>query len=70
MIKMFGVGASRTHIQVVVISMTVAVGFRSKTAKERKTCRVVYSGTCASGQVAPKTPNDCVFTAPAKASVP
>lgn len=47
----------------VVISTAVAVGLRSKTAKERKTCRAVYSGTCTSGQVIPPTrpPSWCMF---------
>lgn len=53
MIKMLGAGG-RARGQVVVISAAVAPGFRSKRAKERKTCRAVYSGTCASGQVLPK----------------
>lgn len=36
--------------------MAVAVGLRLKGAKERKTCRAVYSGTCTSGQVLPPAP--------------
>lgn len=61
MIKMFGAGggqgAGGTHGQVVVILAAVAVGLRLKGAKERKTCRAVYSGTCTSGQVLPHPPN-------------
>lgn len=59
MIKMFRVGeegASGTHGQVVVISAAVAVGFRSKRAKERKTRWAVYSGARVSGQVLPLPP--------------
>lgn len=79
MIKMFGAGggqgAGGTLGQVVAILAAVAVGLCLKGAKERKTCRAVYSGTCTSGQVPPCprplcSPLSACSTPPAKASVP